>query len=188
MSQDVNSHLREAEQSMQRAIQHLEAEMRKVRAGKASPGMLDGIKVDYYGTSTPLNQVANINTPDPKTISIQPWEKSMLSPIEKAIQQANIGVNPNNDGETIRLNLPPLTEERRKDLVRQVKALGENAKVSIRGIRKDLNNTVREMLKSGDITEDIEKSTEHKVQDLTDRYIKKVDEHLAAKEKEIMTV
>lgn len=172
---------------MNKSISHLEIELSKIRAGKANPQMLESIHVDYYGSQTPLSQVANVNTPDARTIVIQPWEKGMLGPIEKTIQTANLGFNPQNDGTIIRINVPPLTEERRKDLVKRCKAEGENAKIGIRSSRKDANDAIKKELKKG-ITEDEAKEAEAKIQQLTDQFIQKVDKHLDTKEKEIMTV
>ena len=168
-------------------MSHLETELVKVRAGKASTHILDGIHVDYYGTNTPLNQVANINTPDAKTLAIQPWEKNMIDPIEKAIMQANIGITPINNGEIIRLVFPPLTEERRKDLGKQVKSMGEEAKVSVRNARRDANEEIKRMQKDG-LSEDLAKDAEIEIQEITDEFIKKVDKHVEAKEKDIMTI
>lgn len=187
MEEEVQIQLLEAEDKMKKALGHLEEELARVRAGKASPNILDGIHVDYYGTLTPLNQVSNINTPDAKTISVQPWEKNMISPIEKAILAANIGLTPINNGELIRINIPPLTEERRRDLVKQIKNLAENTKVSIRTARRDANDLLKKMKKDG-LSEDIEKDAELEVQQLTDRFIEKVDKVLEAKEKDIMTI
>ena len=149
--------------------------------------MLDGIFVDYYGANTALSQVANINTPDDRMVVVQPWEKSMIAPIEKAILKANVGVTPVNDGELIRLNVPPLTEERRRDLVKQVKGEGENSKVSVRNIRRDANDELKKMKKDG-LDEDVEKTAEAEVQKMTDAFIKKVDELIISKEAEIMTI
>ncbi len=187
MEEEVQFQLLEAEDKMKKALGHLEDELARVRAGKASPNILDGIHVDYYGTLTPLNQVSNINTPDAKTISVQPWEKNMISLIEKAILAANIGLNPINNGELIRINIPPLTEERRRDLVKQIKNLAENTKVSIRTARREANDLLKKMKKDG-LSEDIEKDAELEVQQLTDRFIEKVDKVLEAKEKDIMTI
>jgi ribosome recycling factor len=187
MNELVKPHIDSATSLMDKAIAHLESELSKIRAGKASPAMLDGIFVDYYGASTPLNQVAGINTPDARTIVIQPWEKSMLGPIEKAIFASNMGLTPQNDGQMVRLNLPPLTEERRLGLVKQSKAEAENCKVSIRNVRRDANEAIKKLVKEG-LAEDIAKDAEAKVQQLTDSYIVKADKHLEAKEKEIMTV
>lgn len=172
---------------MQKAINHLEAELVKIRAGKATPSMLDGIMVDYYGSMTPLNQVANINTPEARTIVIQPWEKAMIKPIEKGIIDANLGLTPANDGIMIRINVPPLSEERRRDLVKRAKAEGEHAKVGIRNLRRDANENIKKAQKAG-LPEDLAKDAETKTQKITDDFIVKVDKHLEAKEKEIMTV
>jgi ribosome recycling factor len=187
MTDEVKKMMSDMEQHMQKAISHLETELAKIRAGKANPQILESVHVDYYGTHTPLNQVANVNTPDAKTIVIQPWEKSMLQTIEKAIQAANLGFNPQNDGTIIRIAVPPLTEERRKELVKKTKAEGEHAKVSIRNTRRDTLEHIKKMMKNG-LPEDIGKEAEHKTQQLTDSYIQKVDKHLDVKEKEIMTV
>jgi len=176
-----------AQEKMEKAIRHLEDELMHVRAGKATPAILDGITVDYYGAITPLAQVSNIGTPDPKTIVIQPWDKSMLQTIEKAILYANIGLTPMNNGELIRLNIPPLTEERRRNLVKQVKMMGENTKVSIRNARRDANEELKKMLKNG-LPEDVEKESFEGVQQKTDTFIGKVDVIVTAKEKDIMTV
>jgi ribosome recycling factor len=176
-----------ARESMDAAMDHLRKELAKIRAGKAHPSMLDGIMVDYYGSQTPLNQVSNINTPDARTISIQPWEKAMLEMIEKAIMIANLGLNPQNNGELIMISVPPLTEERRKTLVKQTRAEGEHAKVSIRNARKDANDEIKK-LKEDTISDDLAKDAEDRVQKLTDKYSSKVDEYLEIKEKDIMTV
>ena len=187
MNEEVEFILDHTKEQMQKAISHLESDLLKIRAGKATPQMLDGIFVDYYGTSTPLNNVSNINTPDARTLMVQPWEKSMLGPIDKAIQAANLGLNPQNDGTIIRINVPPLTEERRKGLAKQSKTEVENAKVSIRSIRKEANDSIKKLQKEG-LPEDIAKDAESKVQNLTDSHISKVDLLLEKKEKEIMTV
>ena len=158
-----------------------------LRAGRATPALLDGITVDYYGVNSPLNQVSNINTPDPKSILIQPWEKTMLGPIEKAILAANIGLTPVNNGEVIRINVPPLTEERRHQLVKQVRNEGETAKISIRNSRKWANDELKTLLKEG-IPEDLEKNAVEQVQEMTNDYSQKVDKVMALKEKDIMTV
>lgn len=173
--------------SMDKAVDHLVTDLGKVRAGKASPQMLDTVFVDYYGTNTPLAQVAAINTPDAKTLTIQPWEKNMLTPIEKAIAYANLGFNPQNDGVVIRISLPPLTEERRKQLVKMAKEATEHGKVTIRNIRKDTNESLKKLVKNG-LPEDEGKKGETKVQELTDKYIAKMDDVLKNKEKEILTV
>lgn len=187
MNEEVDFCLMETEERMENAIKHLEAELRKIRAGKAIPSMLDGVFVDYYGTSTPLNQVSNISTPDPKSILVQPWEKNMLSPIEKAILAANIGLTPLNNGEIIRITVPALTEERRMQLVKQVKMEGENAKISLRNSRKWANDELKRMQKEG-LSEDLEKNAEDEVQKLTDQYTEKIDSILEIKEADIMKI
>lgn len=176
-----------AEGKMKKAIDHLENELRVVRVGRANPAMLSGVMVDYYGTMTPLSQVASVGSPDARTIVVQPWEKKMIDPIEKAIMAANLGFNPQNNGESIRIMVPPLTEERRKELVKQVKHEGENARVSIRNARRDALEEIKKMQKNG-LPEDVAKDTEAKIQKITDGYNKKVDEVLDKKEKEILTV
>lgn len=187
MNELVKPQLDSATALMDKAISHLEAELAKIRAGKASAQMLDGIYVDYYGNNTPLNQIANINTPDARTLAIQPWEKQMLGVIEKAIFGSNIGLTPMNDGQMIRINIPPLTEERRISLVKQSKVEAENCKVSIRTIRRDANEAIKKLQKDG-LPEDSAKDAETRIQQLTDAYIVKADKHLEIKEKEIMTV
>lgn len=184
---DINSVLNSTRSQMEKAIEHLEKELGKIRAGKAAPQMLDSVFVDYYGNSTPLNQVGSISTPDAKTIVVQPWEKSMLTAIEKGITYANLGFNPQNDGTVIRITLPPLTEERRKQLVKMAKDELEHGKITIRNIRKDANESIKKLVKDG-LPEDEGKGGEGKVQELTDKYIAKMDEILKAKEKEILTV
>ena len=187
MNDLIKTQLDDAKQAMDRAITHCESELTKIRAGKASAGMLDGILVDYYGNPTPLSQVASINTPDARTLLLQPWEKALLVPIEKAIHEANIGLNPQNDGVVIRLVVPPLTEERRKDLVRKVKEEAERGKVTVRNIRKDANERIKK-LKGESVSDDEIKDGEAEVQKITDTYIVLVDRHSEAKEKDIMTV
>ncbi|HDZ40365.1 MAG TPA: ribosome recycling factor [Bacteroidetes bacterium] len=187
MNEEIEIIMEETTDRMNGAIRHLETELSKLRAGKATPALLDGIKVDYYGVNTPLNQVSNINTPDAKSIIVQPWEKTMLGPIEKAIMAANIGLTPINNGELIRINVPPLTEERRTQLVKMVKNEGELAKISVRNSRKWANDELKKLLKEG-LAEDTEKIAEDNVQDLTDEYVKKVDEIVEARETDIMTV
>ncbi|MEP7237650.1 MAG: ribosome recycling factor [Ferruginibacter sp.] len=172
---------------MQKALNHLEAELVKIRAGKANPTMLDGIMADYYGNPTAINQIANVSVLDARTISVQPWEKNMLQAIERAITMANIGINPQNDGNVIRLFLPPLTEERRKELVKRCNAEGEHAKVSVRNIRRDGIEGIKKLQKDG-LSEDLCKDAEKEAQDLTDKYISLIEKHLEAKEKEIMIV
>ncbi len=183
----VDSIISDLTASMQRAIAHLEVEISKIRAGKATPQILDGIFVDYYGNATPINQVANITTPDARTISLQPWERNMLGPIEKAIIASNIGLNPQNDGNYIRLFLPPLTEERRKELVKRVYGEGEQAKIAVRNLRRDSIEQVKKLQKDG-LSEDIAKDAETRIQGITDKNILVVDQHCKEKEKDIMTV
>ncbi|MBL7702494.1 MAG: ribosome recycling factor [Ferruginibacter sp.] len=187
MSAEVEKIISDTGASMQKALNHLEAELVKIRAGKANPAMLDGIMADYYGNPTPINQIANISVLDARTISVQPWEKNMLQAIERAIIIANIGINPQNDGNIIRLFLPPLTEERRKELVKRCNGEGEHAKVAIRNIRRDSIEGIKKLQKDG-LSEDISKDAEKEAQDLTDKYIALVEKHLEAKEKEIMAV
>lgn len=187
MNEELDFCLESAEENMQAAISHLEKELSKVRAGRANPQILDGVKVDYYGTDTPISQVSNISASDARTLVIQAWEKTMIAPIEKAIHAANLGLNPINNGELIRINIPALTEERRRDLVKQVKKLGEETKVSIRSARKDANDEIKQLQKDG-LPEDSAKNGEDLVQDLTNKYSDKVEKVLEEKEKEIMTV
>ena len=187
MSEELALIKMDTEDTMRKAINHLEAELVKIRAGKANPNMLDGIVADYYGSPTPLAQIANISVLDARTISVQPWEKNMLQPIERAIIASNIGINPQNDGNFIRLFLPPLTEERRKELVKRCNGEGENGKVSIRNIRRDAIEQIKKLQKDG-LSEDIAKGAEAEVQDLTNRFILLVEKHLEVKEKEIMAV
>lgn len=184
MNEEVTFILDASKESMDQAIAHLEKEFIKIRAGKASPAMLSSVMVEYYGAMTPLSQVSNINTPDGRTISVQPWEKSLLSEIETAIMNANLGFNPMNNGELVIINVPPLTEERRKQLVKQAKAEAEDAKVSVRNARQDANKELRDL----DISEDMEKNAEVDVQKLTDTYIQRIDGLLERKEAEIMKV
>lgn len=185
--EEIQMFLDEAESLMKKVITHLQAELLKIRAGKAMPNMLDGLMVEYYGTMTPLNQVASVNTPDARTLMIRPWEKGMVQEIEKAIINSNLGLNPQNDGEQVIINIPTLTEERRKALVKQVKHEGEQGKISIRNIRKDTNDSLKQLLKEG-ISEDDVKRGEDKVQALTDQYSTKIDEMLSIKEEEILTI
>lgn len=179
--------LQETEEQMEKAIQHLDKELHKLRTGKATPQMLEGIRINYYGAMTPIEQTANINTPDPRQIIVQPWDKSILSDIEKAILAANLGLNPKNEGEVLRIMVPPLTEERRKDLVKKAKSEGENAKVSIRNIRRTSNEMAKSLEKDG-ISEDEVKRLQDEVQKLTDKYIEDIDKIVSLKEKDIMTV
>ncbi len=187
MTEDVSTIIAGAEEQMKKAIYHLEAELIKIRAGKANPQMLDGLVVDYYGSPMPISQVANISVMDARTLSIQPWEKNMLQPIERSIIAANLGVTPQNDGAIIRLFLPPLTEERRKELVKRCQGEGEQSKVAVRNIRRDAIENIKKQKANG-LSEDAAKDAEASVQQVTDKYILLVDKHLAAKEKEIMAV
>ena len=187
MEEEIELILDTVEESMQKSIAHLEKELIKIRAGKASPSMVNGVLVDYYGSLTPLSQVANVGTMDARTITIQPWEKSSLEPIERAIINSNLGLNPQNNGELILINIPQLTEERRKDLVKQAKAEAEDAKVGIRNARKDGNDEVKKLEKEG-LSEDQAKDVVASVQELTDRYTARVDKILVAKEADIMKV
>jgi len=187
MAEGLDKIQSDTESAMNKALNHLETELVKIRAGKANPNMLDGIMADYYGNPTAINQVANVSVLDARTISIQPWEKNMLQVIERAITMANIGINPQNDGTVIRLFLPPLTEERRKELVKRCNGEGEQAKVAIRNIRRENIEAIKKLQKEG-LSEDICKDAEKGVQDTTDKFIALVEKHLAAKEKEIMAV
>jgi ribosome recycling factor len=177
----------DADESMIKAISHLEAELVKIRAGRANPQIVDGVAVEYYGSPTPLNQVANITVADARTLTIQPWEKNMLQPIERAIIAANIGITPQNDGSLIRLFLPPLTEERRREFVKRAHHEGEHSRVAIRSIRRDAIEHIKKLQKDG-LSEDVAKDAETNIQLLTDKYIALIDKHLAQKEKEIMAV
>ena len=185
MNEDIQFILDSAQESMDNALKHLEKQLSNIRAGKASPAMLGSVMVNYYGSQTPLSQVSNVNTPDGRTITVQPWERSMLQEIEKGIMIANLGFNPMNNGETIIINVPPLTEERRRDLAKQAKAEAEDAKIGVRSARKDANNEIK---KSDDVSEDLKKNAEIDIQHLTDKYVKKIDDILEIKEREIMTV
>jgi len=187
MNEDVELIIEETRDRMQKALDHLEHELARLRAGRATPLLLDGITVDYYGVNSPLAQVSNINTPDPKTIMIQPWEKTMLGTIEKAIMAANIGLTPVNNGEVIRINIPPLTEERRHQLVKQVRTEGETAKISVRNARKWANDELKQLLKDG-LPEDVEKDATETVQEMTTDFNSKVDKVMVLKEKDVMTV
>ena len=184
MNEEIEFILDTAKEAMDKAISHLEKELKTIRAGKATPAMLSTVMVDYYGSQTPLAQVANVNTPDARTLSIQPWEKNMLQEIEKAIQLANLGFNPMNNGDVIMINVPPLTEERRKNLAKQAKAEAEDAKVGIRNARKEANNDIKKL----DVSDDMKKIAEDDVQKLTDTFVKTIDDKLAVKEKEILTI
>jgi ribosome recycling factor len=187
MSEDVALTIELAEDSMKKAINHLETELTKIRAGKANPQILEGIMVDYYGAPTNLAQVGNITVMDARTLMIQPWERNMLQPIERAIINSNIGINPQNDGNYIRLFLPPLTEERRRELVKRCLGEGEHSKVAIRNIRRDAIEAIKKLQKTG-LSEDAAKDAEADIQEVTNKYIAAVEKHLATKEKEIMAV
>lgn len=187
MTEEINFIIDQAKEAMQGGIDHLEKSLLNIRAGKASPQMLGAVFVDYYGSATPLSQVANISVPDPRTLTVTPWEKTMLQPIEKAIMIANLGLNPMNNGETIIINIPALTEERRKDLVKQAKSEAEEAKISIRNARKDANTDIKKQEKEG-TSEDICKEAGERIQKLTDAHIKKIDDIFTDKEAEIMKV
>ncbi len=187
MDEEVDLIIEEAKDRMEKAIEHLDLELSRLRAGKANPMLLDGVFVDYYGVKSPLSQVSNINTPDARTIMIQPWERNMIGTIEKAIMAANIGITPVNNGEVIRLVVPPLTEERRLQLVKQVKSEAEIAKISIRNARKWANEELKQAGKNG-LPEDMEKNAIEQVQQTTNDYVAKVDKIASAKEKEVMTV
>jgi len=187
MNDDVELVHEITRERMDKAIEHLDNELVRIRAGKANVHILDGVMVKYYGTPTPLNQVSNISTPDAKTILVQPWEKGMIDPIEKAIQSSNVGITPVNNGEVIRLTIPQLTEDRRRNLVKQVKNEGENARVSIRNSRRDANDEYKQMQKEG-LSEDEAKQAEDSIQKLTDEYTEKIDKIVEAKEQDIMTI
>lgn len=185
MNEDIQFILDTAKEAMDAALKHLEKQLVNIRAGKASPAMLGSVMVDYYGSQTPLNQVANVNTPDGRTITVQPWEKAMLQEIERGIMHANLGFNPMNNGESIIINVPPLTEERRITLAKQAKAEAEDAKVGVRSARKDANNEIK---KQDAVSEDLQKNAEIDIQNMTDKYVAKIDQIFENKEKEIMTV
>ena len=188
MNEEIQLLIEETIERMEHAISHLDHELAHIRAGKASPRMIESVHVDYYGSMTPIMQVSNVSTPDARTIAIQPWEKKMIQTIERAIINSNLGFNPENNGEIIRINVPVPTEERRRNLVKDVNKEGEIAKVSIRSARKDANDHLKKMLKAKEISEDMEKDTVEEIQQLTDNYTKKVDSMMSAKEKEILTV
>lgn len=185
--EDLEFYIEEAKDHMEKSLHHVSHALAKIRAGRAMPSMLDGLMVEYYGNPTPINQVASVNSPDAKTLAIKPWEKNMVSEIERAIINSDLGLNPQNDGEIVRLNIPPLTEERRKELVKQSRNEAEHGRVSVRNVRKDANDHIKKLLKEH-VSEDEVKKAEGSVQDLTDEYVKKIDELLAKKEEEIMTV
>ncbi|GGG34339.1 ribosome recycling factor [Bizionia arctica] len=184
MNEDIQFIIDSTKESMDAAIRHLEKQFANIRAGKATPAMLGSVMVDYYGSQTPLSQVANVNTPDGRTITVQPWEKNMIQEIERGIMYANLGFNPMNNGDTIIINVPPLTEERRINLAKQAKAEAEDAKIGVRSARKDANGDI----KKADVSEDLQKNAEADIQNLTDKYVIKIDGALDVKEKEIMTI
>lgn len=183
--EDINFIIDSAKEGMDNALVHLEKQLRIIRAGKASPAMLSSIMVDYYGSATPLSQVANVNTPDARTITVQPWEKNLMQEIEKAIMLANLGFNPMNNGENIIINVPAPTEERRRELAKQAKGEAEDAKVVVRNNRKEANNEIKKL---DDASDDMKKNAEASIQVLTDDAVKKIDEIYVLKEKDIMTV
>lgn len=187
MQEEVELVLDDAKEQMTKAVAHLDNELGKIRAGKANPKMLDGVMVEYFGSMTPLSQVANVNSPDPRTIAIRPWEKTMIAPIERAIMAANLGMNPDNNGEMIRIMVPPLTEERRRDLVKQVKKVCEDSRIVVRNIRRDAIEEFKKMKKDG-LAEDLQKDAEANVQKIHDAFMKQIDDLFAAKEKDVMTV
>ncbi len=187
MNEEIEMMMADAEEGMQKALDHLSSELTKIRAGRATPSMLDSVKVDYYGTPTPLSQVGNVNTLDSRTLTVQPWEKSILDEIAKGIMNANLGLNPQSNGEIIIISVPVLTEERRKDLVKRAKAEGESAKIGVRAKRKDANDFIK-TLKNDGLSEDQVKDTEDTVQKLTDKFIQKIDHLVDAKEVDIMKV
>ena len=185
MTLDVH---KELEKDMEKTIDSCSNELTSVRAGRANPSLLDRISIDYYGAQTPLNQVANVSAPEPRLIVVQPWDANVLADIEKSISQSDLGLNPSNDGKVIRLQIPQLTEERRKDLSKQVKNIGENSKIALRNQRRDANDTIKKMGKSSDLTEDEVKQAENKVQEITDKFVAKIDTIVEDKEKEIMEI
>lgn len=185
--EEIEMYLEEANELMDNSVKHFKQELSKIRAGKAMPSMLDGLMVEYYGAMTPINQVASVSTPDARTLSIKPFEKSIIGEIEKAIINSDLGLNPQNDGEQIRINIPPLTEERRINLMKQVKAEAENGKISVRNVRKETNDSLKALIKEG-VSEDAVKGAESDVQKLTDQHVVKIDELVVAKEKDIMTI
>ncbi len=187
MAEELDHIIADTDSSMQKAVNHLEMELIKIRAGKVSPQMLDGITVEYYGNPTPISQVCNISVADARTLTLQAWEKNMIAPIERAIMASNIGVTPQNDGVIIRIFMPPLTEERRRELVKRTNGEGESAKVVVRGIRRDAIEKVKKMQKDG-LSEDAAKDAEGRIQGMTDKWIVGIEKHLEVKEKEIMTV
>lgn len=187
MNEDIKIVLSELKEASEKALEHVASEVGKLRAGKATPSMLDSVMVEYYGSKVPLSQIANVNTPDPKTIIVKPWEKGMLDEISKGVMYANLGLNPQNDGEQVIINVPPLTEERRLQLVKQAKGESENGKIGLRGARKDAIDTIKMLEKEG-LSEDMAKDAEAEVQKVIETYIKRIEDTIAQKEKEIMTI
>ncbi|UXX79995.1 ribosome recycling factor [Reichenbachiella carrageenanivorans] len=185
--EEIEMYLEEARELMDKSVNHCQQELLKIRAGKAMPNMLDGLMVEYYGTMTPINQVSSVTTPDARTLSIKPFEKSILGEIERVIINSDLGLNPQNDGEQIRINIPPLTEERRLGLMKQVRAEAENGKISVRNVRKDTNDSLKALIKEG-VSEDAVKGAEAEVQKLTDKHVVLIDELVVVKEKDIMTI
>ena len=185
--EDIEFYLEHAKEAMDKAVNHTAQELAKIRAGKAMPSLVEGLYVEYYGNPTPMNQVASVTSPDPRTIAIKPWEKSTIQEIERAIINSDLGLNPQNDGELVRINIPPLTEERRITLVQQAKNEAEHGRVSVRNIRKDTNDHLKKLVKEH-VSEDLVKDAETEVQNLTDEHTKRIDELLAAKEEDIMTI
>ncbi|MFZ9046359.1 MAG: ribosome recycling factor [Cyclobacteriaceae bacterium] len=185
--EEIDFYLQHAEEQMDKTVEHTSQELSKIRAGKAMPSMLDGLMVDYYGAPTPINQVASITAPDARTIAVKPWEKNVIPDIEKAIINSDLGLNPQNDGEMVRINIPPLTEERRIQLVKAAKLEAENGKISLRNIRKDTNDSLKKLLKEN-VSEDLVKDAEGEVQKITDNHTKRIDEILSRKEEDIMTI
>jgi ribosome recycling factor len=184
----VNQVKTQAQEKMEKAIQVLKKDLLTLRAGRANPAILDKVQVEYYGSEMPINQMANISTPDPRTLLIQPWDKSALGEIERAILKSELGLTPNNDGNVIRITIPPLTEQRRNELVKVARKMGEEAKVAIRNIRRDANDELKKMEKNGEIPEDMSRRGQDEIQKLTDRFIKEADQVISAKEKEIMEI
>lgn len=183
-----NSVFNDAKMRMEKAVQALRRDLASLRAGRATPSLLEKVQVEYYGTLTPINQLANVSAPEPRLLVIQPWDKSTIANIEKALQKSDLGITPNNDGDVIRITIPPLTEERRAELVKVVKKSGEEAKVSIRNVRRDANDALKKKEKSGDISEDEGRRHQEGIQQLTDQYVKEIDEAIDSKEKDIMSV
>ncbi|MEM1271566.1 MAG: ribosome recycling factor [Bacteroidota bacterium] len=188
IAEELNFLLEEAEESMQKSMEHLGQELNTIRAGRATPAMLDNVRVDYYGSSTPITQVASVSAPSPDLLVIQPWDKSALSLIERAIMSANMGINPSNDGTLIRIPIPPLSEERRRELVKTARSRGEDAKIAIRNIRRSIRDQVKKTQKEESLSEDMRFEAEEKLQEMTDAFIERVDKALDRKEKDIMSV